>query len=334
MFGLQIINVMNQSHPFPIYPGGRFDSEPRPVNFIVSIKITVNIPLSEYNQQLQAAFANHTENPSLSWTENPVSVNAKIEEGTYAPSEVDTAHGKIENIPKNEKKSNHNDFRGINIEEQKVGDMLEQVEDQPPRQPDRPEGEVDGKRIGCRCEKSKCLRLHCRCFRDLQYCATICKCLDCFNVLKHENARQFIIKATQDINQNAFKTKFLFIDREEKEVVNRMGCFCKTGCTRNYCDCFKNGIGCSPICRCAACLNQKVDIPSSEEKAIPHIASRKKVKIVIENDQAQDQICVKTNSYRYRKNRHLKIVQTDVPEEAELGRRPGLSPTESLPDIK
>ena len=40
------------------------------------------------------------------------------------------------------------------------------------------------KRIGCRCNMSKCLRLHCRCFKDLEYCARNCKCTGCFNQLQ------------------------------------------------------------------------------------------------------------------------------------------------------
>ena len=34
------------------------------------------------------------------------------------------------------------------------------------------------------------------------------------------------------------------------------GCNCKkSACKKNYCDCFRSGIGCSSACRCEGCEN-------------------------------------------------------------------------------
>ena len=138
-------------------------------------------------------------------------------------------------------------------------------------------------RLGCRCGKSKCVRLHCRCFRDLEYCATFCKCVDCLNTIKHKTARDFIIQKTKEINQKAFVSKFSVIPSNNKKSLYVEGCLCKTGCNRKYCECFKNGTGCSPLCKCSDCLNTILSIPKEELSSLTTHIVRKKNRIVIKN---------------------------------------------------
>jgi hypothetical protein len=126
--------------------------------------------------------------------------------------------------------------------------------------------EPASKRIGCRCNMSKCLRLHCRCFKDQEYCAKNCKCTNCFNNEEHLEARNFVIAKTKEINQNAFSSKIVVVENEFKSKVNVEGCFCKKGCNRNYCDCFKNGVGCSSLCKCKGCLNAQLDFKVNRVK--------------------------------------------------------------------
>ena len=139
---------------------------------------------------------------------------------------------------------------------------------------------------GCRCKMSKCLRLHCRCFKDLEYCRTNCKCTGCFNDEKFDAARSFVISKTREINRQAFASKVVVIENEANQVTNTInadGCTCKTGCNRNYCECFKNKTGCSSICRCIGCKNDTLDFPHDKAQKIFKTLARTKNKIVIEN---------------------------------------------------
>jgi hypothetical protein len=147
------------------------------------------------------------------------------------------------------------------------------------------------KRVGCRCGMTKCLRLHCRCFRDLEYCAKNCRCTSCYNDMNHEEIRNFIIKKTKQINKNAFSKIIVFIENGEEGKINSEGCICKTGCNRNYCECFKNKTGCSPLCKCSGCLNTSVSTPASQVKSLFKVTRRTKNKIIltgIENLAAHD----------------------------------------------
>lgn len=139
------------------------------------------------------------------------------------------------------------------------------------------------KRVGCRCGMTKCLRLHCRCFRDLEYCAKNCKCTSCFNNEEHEEVREFVIHKTREINKNAFTSKVVYMEHQEKGTINSNGCTCKTGCQRNYCECFKNSSGCSPLCRCSDCKNTTFSLPEGNVKRMIKGPSRKKNKIVIKD---------------------------------------------------
>ena len=137
------------------------------------------------------------------------------------------------------------------------------------------------KRIGCRCNMSKCLRLHCRCFKDLDYCARNCKCTDCFNQLQFEEARAFVISKTKEINPHAFTPKLLPAEGVPASKFNADGCTCKTGCSRNYCECFKSGVACSPLCRCNECLNRMAPSQASVVNSITKRPTRKKNKLTI-----------------------------------------------------
>jgi hypothetical protein len=140
-----------------------------------------------------------------------------------------------------------------------------------PRKPQK-SSKGSEKRIGCRCNMSKCLRLHCRCFKDLEYCMQNCKCTSCYNNLEHEEARAFVISKTKEITPNAFSSKIVAIEECEEEKINSEGCNCKKGCNRNYCECFKNNVNCSSLCNCLECKNHqhplKTQIITSISKSV------------------------------------------------------------------
>ena len=153
---------------------------------------------------------------------------------------------------------------------------------------------------GCKCRKSKCLRLHCVCFKEGGYCGSLCGCVECVNKTQFESAREFVIKKTLEINPLAFSTKLQQLGSSDK-VVNNQGCNCsRNNCNRNYCACFKNGIGCSSLCRCETCLNGKQQLDDKEKVQILKKISRKKHKIVISSKivlEDEKESCKKTISY-------------------------------------
>lgn len=100
----------------------------------------------------------------------------------------------------------------------------------------------------CNCSKSKCLKLYCSCFSGRLLCSPKCSCSDCYNneeTPQHSYERQRAIIAIQAMNPNAFAEKV-------KNGKHTTGCSCsKEICLRKYCDCFKYGVTCGPLCNCS-----------------------------------------------------------------------------------
>lgn len=145
----------------------------------------------------------------------------------------------------------------------------------PARQPGRRSG-------GCNCRNTKCLRLNCKCFKTLGYCSPDCGCSDCLNRTECADVRDFVVKKTREINRNAFQSKAVTLDTADGgPVLNSQGCSCKTGCQKNYCECFRLGAGCSLICKCLQCRNTMVVLEREQVKDVVQVVRRTKHKIVI-----------------------------------------------------
>lgn len=139
------------------------------------------------------------------------------------------------------------------------------------------------KKSGCRCKKTHCTRLHCICFRDKGYCDDSCSCDNCYNREKFKKMISHIRELTQEINPLAFKSKIQVIEIKSGQKIHNRGCSCtKNNCKKNYCECFKNGLPCSPLCKCENCKNNHVSLEAEEVKKIFKKCSRKKKKFVIE----------------------------------------------------
>ena len=137
---------------------------------------------------------------------------------------------------------------------------------------------------GCSCKNSNCLRLHCACFKELGYCKPTCKCADCLNKTEFNKTRNFAIEKTKFIFSNAFAPHdpIEVTDVNYKpQKINPRGCNCKSGCSRNYCDCRKVNGKCSYLCKCNVCNNDKVELSREEIIKIYKPSSRKKHKLVI-----------------------------------------------------
>ena len=117
----------------------------------------------------------------------------------------------------------------------------------------------------CTCKKTKCLKLYCECFANGGICGPKCKCLDCHNKAELQDLRELIIQETLEKNPLAFTSKYKKTTDKTADKLHSRGCNCKkTGCVKNYCECYTEGLGCSKICKCSGCKNEHMELKDEE----------------------------------------------------------------------
>ena len=90
----------------------------------------------------------------------------------------------------------------------------------------------------CNCSKTSCNKYYCQCYNQGRYCYG-CNCQNCNN------------KMPEYITCNKRPE-----EKKEKENNENIFCTCtKSGCNKNYCECYKNKIRCNSQCRCRNCEN-------------------------------------------------------------------------------
>ncbi|XP_058961239.2 protein lin-54 homolog isoform X1 [Pocillopora verrucosa] len=142
-------------------------------------------------------------------------------------------------------------------------------ESSPPNRPRKP----------CNCTKSQCLKLYCDCFANGEFCSN-CNCVNCSNNMDHEKERSKAIKACLERNPQAFHPK-IGKGRGDSDRRHNKGCHCKrSGCLKNYCECYEAKILCTNLCKCTGCKNFE---ESPERKTLMHLADAAEVRVKQQN---------------------------------------------------
>ncbi|XP_071953403.1 protein lin-54 homolog [Antedon mediterranea] len=128
----------------------------------------------------------------------------------------------------------------------------------------------------CNCTRSQCLKLYCDCFANGEFCSN-CNCNNCLNNLDHEDERSRAIRSCLERNPQAFHPKIGKGRGTAGERRHNKGCNCKrSGCLKNYCECYEAKILCSSACKCYGCKNFE---ESPERKTLMHLADAAEVRV-------------------------------------------------------
>ena len=96
--------------------------------------------------------------------------------------------------------------------------------------------------LKCSCFRTQCDKKYCECFNNRRYCIN-CNCTNCSNKPPKNS--------TTDVRPN--------LNNENINKEKKLYCTCsKSGCKLKYCECYKNNLECSNLCRCTKCENTKI----------------------------------------------------------------------------
>ncbi|XP_015748135.1 PREDICTED: protein lin-54 homolog [Acropora digitifera] len=129
----------------------------------------------------------------------------------------------------------------------------------------------------CRTTKINNLVQYCDCFANGEFCNN-CNCVNCSNNMEREKERSKAIKACLDRNPLAFHPK-IGKGRGDSDRRHNKGCHCKrSGCLKNYCECYEAKILCTNLCKCTGCKNFE---ESPERKTLMHLADAAEIRQIL-----------------------------------------------------
>ncbi|KAF5402526.1 hypothetical protein PHET_03875 [Paragonimus heterotremus] len=130
----------------------------------------------------------------------------------------------------------------------------------------------------CSCSRSCCLKLYCECFAAGVFC-TDCSCISCYNLAEHEEFRRKAIMRIVTRKPDAFQSKIAH--SAANTSVHTRGCNCKrSGCLKNYCECYEARIRCSSRCRCQYCYNVDGENHTTLNPNAPRVTSQSSLQCV------------------------------------------------------
>lgn len=111
----------------------------------------------------------------------------------------------------------------------------------------------------CTCTKTNCVKKYCACFANGRFCEG-CECKNCLNTkISFTNSTGNTSLLNQNVNyspkqmNNTNKNESM----QPNHSVSQLICNCtKSNCSKKYCECFKQGKECGPLCRCVNCINK------------------------------------------------------------------------------
>ncbi|XP_017051139.2 LOW QUALITY PROTEIN: protein lin-54 homolog [Drosophila ficusphila] len=193
-------------------------------------------------------------------------------------------------------------------------------------------GGMTSRRKHCNCSKSQCLKLYCDCFANGEFCQD-CTCKDCFNNLDYEVERERAIRSCLDRNPSAFKPKITAPNSGDMRLHNK-GCNCKrSGCLKNYCECYEAKIPCTSICKCVGCRNMEdrpdVDMDSLDglmgakgsrkDKAIDKHSHENRANVYLTDDVIEATIMCMISRIVMHEKQNMPIEDTEREVMEELG---------------
>ena len=142
----------------------------------------------------------------------------------------------------------------------------------------------------CNCTKTGCNKYYCQCYNQGRYCHG-CNCQNCQN------------KMPDFISSNKRPKK-----EEDKQKVIIVSCTCtKSGCNKNYCECYKNKTKCNSQCRCRNCENiesEKTELIFDNNQKLKYECSEENSIFIIKNKITVEDLP--------KKNRKIKIIMNDI----------------------